>query len=86
MAGKKISVEFDVQEDLVKMLESTQQKNTNWGISLKPYDAFSTLLPWMVTGTYFSNKSVAFVVHLMEVGIRKSTKLKKMNDIIYLSY
>ena len=30
-------------------------------------------------------KFVAFVVPLMEVGIRKNTKLKKVNDMIYLS-
>jgi len=84
MAGKKISVKFDVQEDLVKMLEYAAEEY-KLGISLKPCDAFSTLLPLMVTGMCFSNKSVAFVAHLMEVGIRKSTNLKKINDMICLS-
>ena len=38
MAGKKISVKFDVQEDLVKMLEYAAEKY-KLGISLKPCDA-----------------------------------------------
>jgi len=84
MAGEKISVEFDIQEDLVKMLEHAAEKY-KLGISLKPCDVFSTLPQRMVTGMCFSNKSVAFVVGLTEVGTRKSTKLKKMNDVIYLS-
>ena len=66
MAGKKISVKFDVQEDLVKMLEYAAEKY-KLGISLKPCDACSNLLL------------------LMAVGIRKNTKLKKVNDVIYLS-
>ena len=52
MAGKKISVEFDVQEDLVKMLEYAAEKY-KLGISLKPCNACSNLLLLMVFGTCF---------------------------------
>ena len=52
MAGKKISVEFDVQEDLVKMLEYAAEKY-KLRISLKPCDACSNLLLLMVIGTCF---------------------------------
>ena len=38
MAGKKISVKFDVQEDLVKMLEYAAEEY-KLGISLKSCDA-----------------------------------------------
>ena len=86
MAGKKISVEFDVQEDLVKMLEYAAEKYKLGDKSKALRCLLDFAAMGMVTGAYFSNKSVAFVVHLMEVGTRKSTKLKKMNDIIYLSY
>ena len=52
MAGKKISVKFDVQEDLVKMLEYAAEEY-KLGISLKPCDACSNLLLLMVIGNCF---------------------------------
>lgn len=82
MAGKKISVEFDAHEDMVKMLERATGK---YNLEDKS-KALRCLLDFAATDgdwDIFFKQIRLFVVGLTEVGSRKNKKPKKASELIY---
>ena len=83
MAGEKIGVEFQIQEDLVKMLDYAAE-NTNWVINIKLFDASWITSPRMRTGMKCSKASAVTAAVPTEAGPRKNMKSNSSKNFMFI--